>query len=293
MNIRVMCKYETLDNNGEDYHDNYVMIPLKEVNYPAGEVGILIGDVDHPQFMSSNKWFEIRADIYTANDLVSLCGVIRHLSTMGCIERIDIGYMAFGRQDKVKDIIRDGEKFTEIELTKTTLNLLFSTVATIVPNQGNYDPIITILDPHTEIGMNTGKYDNLLVSNRVEINQVTNLFPQSVIIFPDEGAYKRYEYLLKTSKHRKYLIADKKRDDNGKIVDYVLHGLFNEDDDYVVIDDICDGGATFLILGKTLKERGHRGKLNLQVTHGLFTKGKEELYNYYDEIICVTELNNE
>lgn len=67
----------------------------------------------------------------------------------------------------------------------------------------------------------------------------------------------------------------------------------------LVIDDICDGGATFLALADAL-EQARAGDLYLYVTHGFFTKGTEELLKKYKKIfyykdyqtIAVLEQNN-
>ena len=53
-----------------------------------------------------------------------------------------------------------------------------------------------------------------------------------------------------------------------------------------VIDDLCDGGATFIAEGEYLKQRFPDKKLKLFVYHGLFTQGVHGLLSYYDEIIC-------
>jgi hypothetical protein len=53
-----------------------------------------------------------------------------------------------------------------------------------------------------------------------------------------------------------------------------------------VIDDLCDGGATFIAEGEYLKNIFPDKKLKLFVYHGLFTQGVHGLLSYYDEIIC-------
>jgi len=49
----------------------------------------------------------------------------------------------------------------------------------------------------------------------------------------------------------------------------------------LVVDDICDGGRTFTELSKTLSMPK---KLELFVTHGIFSKGVKELTEAYDHI---------
>ena len=51
----------------------------------------------------------------------------------------------------------------------------------------------------------------------------------------------------------------------------------------LVVDDICDGGGTFLGLAKELKKK-NAGDLILVVSHGIFSRGFEELLSLYTEI---------
>ena len=52
-----------------------------------------------------------------------------------------------------------------------------------------------------------------------------------------------------------------------------------------MVDDICDGGGTFLGLADALAACG-AGPLTLAVTHGLFTRGRGDLAKVFDRIFC-------
>ena len=49
----------------------------------------------------------------------------------------------------------------------------------------------------------------------------------------------------------------------------------------LVVDDICDGGGTFLLLAEALRKAGIHNDLELYVTHGIFSKGTDALYKSY------------
>lgn len=51
---------------------------------------------------------------------------------------------------------------------------------------------------------------------------------------------------------------------------------------YLVVDDICDGGGTFIGLGEKIREQGSFA--DLYVTHGIFSKGTDELKKIYKNI---------
>jgi ribose-phosphate pyrophosphokinase len=53
--------------------------------------------------------------------------------------------------------------------------------------------------------------------------------------------------------------------------------------DCLIVDDICDGGGTFIGLAKELKKH-NAGNLYLSVSHGIFSKGLKELNQYFTNI---------
>ncbi len=53
----------------------------------------------------------------------------------------------------------------------------------------------------------------------------------------------------------------------------------------VIVDDICDGGGTFINLAKELRREG-AAKVSLVVTHGLFTKGLSVFDGLIDTVVC-------
>jgi len=55
-------------------------------------------------------------------------------------------------------------------------------------------------------------------------------------------------------------------------------------DNFLVVDDLCDGGGTFIGLGEAIKEINPKARLSLYITHGFFTKGLESLLEYYDRL---------
>lgn len=77
---------------------------------------------------------------------------------------------------------------------------------------------------------------------------------------------------------------DKKRIGDKIKMKLYLDQYIHPDKKIVVIDDLCDGGATFIEAGKILNEMYPDNDLYLAVYHGLFTKGFDELGKYYKKI---------
>ena len=51
----------------------------------------------------------------------------------------------------------------------------------------------------------------------------------------------------------------------------------------LILDDICDGGGTFMLAGKELLKY-KPNNLGLCITHGIFSKGVDTLKEVFDEI---------
>lgn len=57
---------------------------------------------------------------------------------------------------------------------------------------------------------------------------------------------------------------------------------------YLVADDICDGGGTFIGLAEKIREQGSTA--DLYVSHGIFSKGTRELLEAYNTIYTTDSL---
>lgn len=84
---------------------------------------------------------------------------------------------------------------------------------------------------------------------------------------------------------RDVFCASKIRDSKtGKITDTTFHDEV-KGRKVLIVDDICDGGRTFIELGKLLREK-QAETIYLYITHGIFSKGLQALNPYFDHIYC-------
>lgn len=93
------------------------------------------------------------------------------------------------------------------------------------------------------------------------------------IVFPDIGARSRY-----LTHGLDQIVFNKKRDQKtGKIIghciDYKNSSIAPKVKSFLIVDDICDGGATFLSVAKELKKLNPKCKISLFVSHGIFSRG--------------------
>jgi ribose-phosphate pyrophosphokinase len=102
-----------------------------------------------------------------------------------------------------------------------------------------------------------------------------------VIVFPDQGARDRYAENF--ANWPDILIMDKMRDQaTGEILGVRVAcevGRTKDRGKYLIVDDICDGGATFLAVGDVIRARNERAtaQVDLCVSHGIFSRSRERL----------------
>lgn len=117
---------------------------------------------------------------------------------------------------------------------------------------------------------------------------VFNLVEPDVIVFPDEGASKRYNM-----GGRNTVVMQKNRDEiTGKILNMCVepHGrlMLGDSKKVLIVDDICDGGATFVMCARALRALLHPivPEIHLAVTHGIFSRGVKPLEDQGIHIHC-------
>lgn len=97
-----------------------------------------------------------------------------------------------------------------------------------------------------------------------------------IVVFPDMGAKARYGHLNEST-----LYCDKVRNQlTGEIEGLKLIAFDDEIEgkDVVIIDDICDGGRTFIETVKALIPF-KPANIDLCVSHGIFSKGLDVLFD--------------
>lgn len=113
--------------------------------------------------------------------------------------------------------------------------------------------------------------------------------PTFSVIAPDEGAEHRASMVA--GRFGVPLVqAHKKRDadNNFRVGEYTVDPV--ETDYAVVIDDICDGGGTFLALADAIDMPQDR--LRLWTTHGIYSKGTDALYSKYGMLASTDSINH-
>jgi ribose-phosphate pyrophosphokinase len=130
---------------------------------------------------------------------------------------------------------------------------------------------IAILDPHSDMVFSViNKSFGLYPTQKVL--DLYNSLSIDKVCYPDKGALVKYNMKYNLP----FVHAEKERNPlTGEILSHKLIGNV-QDKSILIVDDLCDGGATFISL-KTLLYNNGASDVHLFVTHGLFTKGIDHL----------------
>lgn len=196
-------------------------------------------------------WFEQEAE------LIHLAQLERLLPNNGALY---IPYLPYARQDKKAN-------------NQSTFAL---TVLAQFLNTMNWQ-YIYVFDPHSDEASNLIEYMMTIPPDLSFVNDY------KTVIFPDAGAAKRYKLaVLAAGFDGRIIVGSKVRDQStGHITSYEVDR--EPMGQCVVIDDLCDGGATFNILAKSLGIG--RDRLTLYVSHGIFSNGLYQLKQNYHKVI--------
>ena len=214
--------------------------------------------------------------IQSFNDMGTLLLATNALKNMG-VQKLHVllPYFPAARQDR---LMVSGEPLS----VKVYAEIL---------NQQGYASV-TIFDPHSEV--TPALLDNCkVIENYTFIDKVTQeLANTTLLISPDGGALKK---IYKVAAHlQDYEVVEGSKSRNVKTGELKGFKVYAEDlqgRDCLIVDDICDGGGTFLGLAKELQKK-NAGKLYLAVSHGIFSKGFDELAKTFATIYTTDSFKN-
>lgn len=201
---------------------------------------------------------EITAHIRTSDDIMTLLMLTDALRReFNPTISLVLPYVPYARQDRV---CSRGEA------------LSLKVFCDLINSQKYYS--VRIADPHSDV---TGALlDNLWIFPQdYFVREASYKYPSlahSILVAPDAGALKKINACAKVL-GTTYIRADKTRDPStGEITGTQVIGDVYQHKSYLILDDICDGGRTFIELAKELRKQGAL-EVNLFVTHGIFSKG--------------------
>jgi len=251
-------------------------IKYKISRFPDGQQSV---DIVHVLTPNTDDNVTIKSRLCSFKDLELIISATASLKEMG-IKNINlyIPYFLGGRSDR---------KFSE-----GGSNYIKNVIAPII-NLQNYKSV-SVYDSHSDV-------IEACVNNYIEISNVELVMfamkditkdiysNDTSIISPDAGALKKAFGIAKIFDRDRVIMASKVRNlITGEISHTEVPLIDSDANKFVIIDDICDGGRTFIEIAKVILSKRPKREFNTEiyliVSHGIFSKGFKELNKYFDGI---------
>ena len=251
--------------------------PLGENNSIAHQSFLFAGGEPHIKIsdkFNQNEPVTITQRINSFNDLGLICITVDALKRMGVKEiHLYIPYFPAARQDRV---MIPGEPLS-VKVYADIINAL--ALASV-----------TVFDPHSEV--TPALLNNCItISNHEFIKKVIEEIGTDVtLISPDGGALKKIYKVSEFLGGAEVVECSKSRDvKTGRLSGFKVYTDDLNGADCLIVDDICDGGGTFNGLAEALQAK-NAGKLYLAISHGIFSKGFDDLSKYFEQIFTTDSI---
>ena len=255
--------------------------PVEIKKFSDGAIQVSITDdiknhLDDVIIESPDKSWEIAAHIKSNDDLIALVQTVAILrqNYSDLLLDLDLPYVPYSRSDRSMDEYSCGG---------------LKAIAPII-NSLNFESVY-ISDPHSDVS--EALLNNVVIHDQAEcLDSFAETHPEVLnidfIISPDSGALKK---ALKSANLLKIPLIEavkvRELGTNKILRTSVYHnGAELVGKRVLILDDICEGGRTFMALAKVLKEEFQVKEVSLYITHGLFTYGWEQLQQHIDKVYC-------
>lgn len=267
-----MLTINLIDNNKSD-------IKWNKFSFNDGEVHIKFETE-----LQRKEEYKVVCRIKSADDLFILMQVGDILDRHEITYNLYIKYLMGMRMDRVMT-------FNEAFSLKVVANMI---------NTLNYEHAY-IFEPHSKRTLslikNSEDFNMLYYPNSTIYTNVLNNWKKvdTAICYPDKGAYNRYAYTDTYGNGRGNIVLGKTRSvETGEItgMEIVQCDCVYNPEHIVIIDDLCDGGRTFIEANKLLKEKYPSASIDLFVKHMVNYKGLDNVANVFDHVYITTSYDD-
>jgi ribose-phosphate pyrophosphokinase len=249
-------------------------IKYKISKFPDGQQSITL---DKPQITQRMSMILLKSRLNSFKDLELIITANQCLREFG-IEDVNlyVPYFLGGRSDR---------KFGEGQT-----NYLKNVICPIINSQ-KFNKVV-VMDPHSDVL--EACLDNFVKIGNFELVEfaLDNINDKNVtLISPDAGALKKIFDVAAKFQIENVVTASKVRDmKTGDIIRTELPTMNLDGINHIVIiDDICDGGRTFVELARAIREITNL-PIYLVVTHGVFSAGFNELQKHFTNIFTTNSI---
>jgi len=237
---------------------------IKTFNFSGGEIQAELS-------VDARSHLKLLHRIQSSDDFMALLmasEIVDRAKPIG--KSLILPYFPYARQDRV---------------TKREVAFSLKVAAKLIDDLG-YDDVVSY-DVHSDV--TAALVNNMRVVSQAEI--ITRYFPAldafiksdiTAIIAPDAGAAKKAGTVASAYKLPLFQATKVRDTSTGEIKGTKIYDDMRNYE-CLIVDDICDGGRTFIELAKVLRDSG-ASKVYLYVTHGIFSKGYDVFNGLIDGI---------
>lgn len=239
--------------------------------FSGGEPHIKI----NPNFDISHS-IDVTIRLNSFNDLGFLCLAVDALKRLNAnLGNLFIPYFPAARQDRV---MVEGEALS-VKVYAEIINALgFKNV--------------TVFDPHSEVTSAVLRNSVVITNHNFIKSVIAKTGSDLMLISPDGGALKKIYKVSEFLGGIEVIECSKSRDvKTGQLEGFKVYCEDLKGKDCLIVDDICDGGGTFIGLAIILKSK-NAGNLYLAVSHGIFSKGLDELGQHFKYIFTTNSFKD-
>lgn len=239
--------------------------------FPGGEVHVRL---EERGVFKDTDYVFVYAHVHDSVDVMALLLLTDALRRKQCRQiHLVLPYLPYARQDRV---CAPGE------------SLSLKVFTSLINAQGY--TTVEVWDPHSDVALalldRAHALDPYVFLDEIHNDLILD-WSKLIMVAPDAGAIKKVHRASEVLK-RPYVRADKTRDpETGAITGTRVYSDHVGDANFLMVDDICDGGRTFIELARELRKLTH-GRVMLYVTHGIFSRGPEVFDGLIDRVFYAT-----
>lgn len=230
--------------------------------FPDGQLHTNICENNNMDFQKDDE-IRVVARIRNAQELYNLLSVANAIDNIGAHKSIlCIPYLMGARYDRV---MIEGDA-VDIEVVASAINSC------------KFKKVV-LFDVHSPVSTD-------LIENSINCSNIDLLREYKkenyILICPDKGARSKIQSILHVLGGTVNVVrCEKSRDKLGRITLEVEEPEICKDQNCVIVDDLCDGGGTFMAIAEQIQPK----HLCLIVSHGIFSRGFNDLRKQFNQII--------
>lgn len=257
---------------------------MKFIAYPTGEMRVS----EYDKF--DQKTVTVKYGPGFFEELIAVLSLVEDNPIQ--FRHVRIPYVPFAREDKTYSVL-DNSTGSKVNVRNTPLRMFANMLRSFhYPEKlVFFDVHSPVFEAHLHFDANFYTKTNLYAvsGDFREFLDPPSSDEKAIICIPDAGASKSVSALASVARLRTVQVLKQRNPDTGELSNFQLFGDV-EGKRVVIVDDICDGGGTFIAIAKLLRENG-ASSVDLYTTHGIYSKNLDPLLTCINNIRCFDTIN--